>query len=363
MARQSRRPHSSLAADLFARPQAYAFFQALRLVERIAATEADATGTLPPEPLGRGSDPARAPARLQAAVQLGFAAAEVSSLRRPPGGGPMELVQSVIGLIGPAGVMPHAFSELVQIGVRERNPGLRQFLDLFNDRLAGLLYEAWAKYRVGVERERAASLGTAAPIDAALRALVGLGSPALQGRMDTPDATPVHFGGLLGNEGRSAPAVARILSAALGHAVRVEQFVGSWLPVAEADRTRLPARGLALGAFCRLGEDAMVGARVFDLQGTVRLHVGPLPYAAFRALLPDGAEARRLSDLAALALGAEMSFRMHLTVRPAEVPALRLGGDPDSPTASRLGWNTWAASQAPRQRPGTVDIRPFPHLR
>lgn len=361
----------SLARDLFEHPQGWDLFQALRVMERIAAESAAAAGLPVPEPIGRGVDPARAPVRLRAAVQLGFAAAEVSALRQPrPGdggsaGGPIapELVQTVIGLTGPSGVMPHAFSELVQIGVRERNPGLRQFLDLFNDRLAGQLFEAWAKYRAPVERERAALLGTPAPMDAALRALVGLGSPALQHRMALADAVPVHYGGLLGREGHSATAAEAVLSGALGVPVRLEQFCGSWLAVAPADRTRLPAKGSPRGGFCRLGEDAMVGARVFDLQGTVRLHLGPLRYAAFRALLPDGAAAQRLTDLAALSLGSDIAFRIRLTLVAAEVPALRLGGDAADPQSGRLGWNTWLAPARPRQEPGTAEFRPFPHLR
>ena len=37
------------------------------------------------------------------------------------GGGPVELTQTIVGLTGPSGVLPHALSELVQVSVRERN--------------------------------------------------------------------------------------------------------------------------------------------------------------------------------------------------------------------------------------------------
>src|SRR5690606_14677074 len=103
----------------------------------------------------------------------------------------------------------------------ERNPALREFLDVFNNRLAGLLYDAWAKYRPVVVRERAARLGAPNVIDAAFKALVGIGTPAISGRMQTRDETLVHFGGLLSRHGRSAAAVERVLSGALGHKVAI----------------------------------------------------------------------------------------------------------------------------------------------
>jgi predicted component of type VI protein secretion system len=45
------------------------------------------------------------------------------------------------------------------------------------------------------------------------------------------------------------------------------------------------------------------------------------------------------------------------------VPAMRLGGDPDTPEASRLGWNTWLGSEQPCDMPADVQFRPAPHLR
>lgn len=363
MASTRRRPHSSLKSDLFDRPQAYDFFQAVRIVEAVAADEAKAAGEVNPDAAGRGVDPRNAAINIRSAVPLGFAAAEVTALRRPRGGGPVEMTQTVVGLTGPSGVLPHAFSEMVHISVRDRNRGLREFFDLFNNRLAGLLYDAWAKYRIAVEQERDRHLKTGRPIDAALRALAGIGMPSLSERMETPDATLVRFGGLLGREGRSASAVESALRGVLGCRVTVEQFHGEWLPIDEADRTKLPGPDAPEGAFCRLGEDTVLGECTFDIQSSVTLDVEPLRYTVFRSLLPDGAQAKMFADLAAIALGADKAFRIRLGLLAEEVPPLRLGGDPDRPEASRLGWNTWLAASAPRSRAVEAEFRPAPHLR
>ena len=363
MASTRRGSHASLKADIFENFQSYDLFQAIRMLEALASAESRDAGLDAVEPVGRNVDPDKAPLRIRAAVPLGYAAAEVTSVRRPRNGDPIELTQSVVGLTGPSGVLPHAFSELVQMSVRERNPALREFLDVFNNRLTALLYEAWAKYRIVIERERASTVGTARTIDHALKSLIGLGFDSAQARTAIPDSAYVFFGGLIGRPSRSAFAVESILSGGLGHDVRTEQFLGEWIAIAPDDRTRLPDATAPEGAHARLGEDAVLGASVFDMESAVLICVGPLDYGDFRALLPDGPRAPLLTDLAANALGPDKSFRIRLELKKDQVPGLRLEADKASPTASRLGWNTWITSATPRQAPAAAEFRPLPHLR
>ena len=363
MASTRRRPRTSLEADLFEQPQLYELFQAIQLIEAMAAQDSRRLGLPPVDPVGQGVDPANAALNIRSAVPLGFAAAEVPSVRRPRGGGPVELTQTIVGLTGPSGVLPHALSELVQVSVRERNMALREFFDLFNNRLAGLLYSAWAKYRISVERQRAAMLTTSQPIDHALKSIVGLGLPSTANRTAAPDSTFVFFGGLLGRQGRSAMAIERALSGTLGHQLKIEQFHGEWLAIAPADRSRLPHRDDRDGAFARLGDDLVIGERTFDIRSTVLICVQALTYRDFRSLLPDGNRSQLLSDVAANALGPDKVFRIRLELKAAEVPNLTLEADSQSPTASRLGWNTWLTSPKPRTQAVTTEFKPLPHLR
>ena len=188
MASTRRRPNSSLKSDIFERPQAYDFFQAVQIIEAMAAEGAAAAGSQPARYRWPGRRPEKCVDQHSCRRAARLCGGRGQRSRRPRGC-PVEMTQTVVGLTGPSGVLPHAFSEMVQISVRERNPGLREFFDLFNNRLAGLLYDAWAKYRIAVESERADRLDTARPIDAALRALVGIGMQPLSGRTESPDAT------------------------------------------------------------------------------------------------------------------------------------------------------------------------------
>jgi type VI secretion system protein ImpH len=363
MASTRRRHGTSLASAAIETPQDFDLMQAIRLIESIAADEARAGGRPLPEPVGQGMDPARAAMRIRSAVPLGYAANEVMSVRRDKTDGVIELIQTIVGLTGPSGVLPQAMSELVQVSVRERNLALRDFLDVFNNRLAGLLYNAWAKYRIDVERHRAAQVGTERTIDHALKSIVGLGMASLADRSGAPDEGSVGFGGLLGRQGRSAMAIERTLSGALGHRLELVQFHGELLPVAAVDRTRLASREEAEGNYARLGQDAVVGARIYEAQSSVLIHVRDLDYAAFRSLLPDGSRSKLFTDSAAFALGADKTFRTRLELRSRDVPPLRIGGDRDDPIGSRLGWNTWLKPARERTLPVHAEFKPLPHLR
>lgn len=360
MARARRRPDSTLVDDLFLHPAAFEFFQAVRVAERAALGETLDKGLPPPEPVGRGVDPRQGAVRLLSNLSLGFAAAEVNEVRRA-GAGRFEFVQSVVGLVGASGVMPLAVSEIVQASVRSRNPAPRAFLDLFADRLAGLLFDAWAKPRLAIEAERRALTGRA-PIDDLLRALVGIGPPGLRERMFVPDALLLRHGGILARQARSAHGVEQVLTGGLGMPVAVEQFVGEWVAIAPADRTSLPGPGRRDGNLCRLDEEAVLGERTYIVQGAVRLSVGPLDYPAFAGLLPGGAMRPVLEDLAAFALGPDAVYRLRLTLRPQEVPPLRLSPDADDPRAPRLGWNTWLGQDGPREEDGRIDLDPHSAL-
>lgn len=337
--------------------------QAIRLLEAVAAEDARRAGLQPVEPVGQGMAPERAALRIRSAVPLGFAANEINSVRRDKSDGVIELIQTIVGLTGSSGVLPQAMSELVQVSVRERNLALRDFLDVFNNRLAGLLFNAWAKYRIDVERGRARSVGTPQSIDHALKSIVGIGMPSLADRSGAPDSSSVHLGGLLARQGRSAMAIERALQGALGHRLQVLQFHGEWLPVAPGDRTRLASRTAPEGTFARLGEDAVIGARIYEAQSGVLIHVRDLDYSAFRALLPDGSRSRQLTDSAAFALGPDKTFRIRLELKPKQVPALQLGTNRNDPRASRLGWNTWLQPASERRLPVNTEFRPLPHLR
>ncbi len=290
--------------------------------------------------LGDG-DHIRAP-RITAERGLAFAAAPIAAVQRSPE--ETRVRSALLGLTGPMGVLPQAYSELVYRAARLRNFALPAFLDVFNQRLTTLFLRASEKYRLGLQVQRNAVQRSAAigsdPVSRAVLALAGLGTPALSGRMSVPDEAVLYYAGLFAARTRPASALQAVLTDYLGVPVEVEQFAGRWLAVGAAEQTRLtqPRDG---EQFCALGVDAVAGARVWDVQSAFRVVVGPVQRAEMMDLMPDQPLLRRLVDLVRLYAGVDMVFEVQVIVHRDSIPELQMNSTP-GPAAPRLGWNTWA---------------------
>jgi type VI secretion system protein ImpH len=325
----------SALARLLAKPQRYGFDAAVRVLMHAAGT----------------ADPAEA-VRFRAPLGTAYPGAEVGALRE---GAPPSLTTPVMGLTGPTGVLPQQYGEIVHSTVRNRSAALQEFLELLAQRFVAQFAGAGMKYRPHRAAE-AAHLGRIAeagaptdPLAQALMAFIGYGTPHLVPRLAAGPSPLLHYAGLLSMRPRSADRLAAMLSDWLGRPVEVLQFVGDWLSLPPDQRTRMP-EGRAAGAFNRLGVDAAIGVRAWDVQARVVLRIGPLDEAGFCALLPDRDLLRRLVSLTRAFLGFETGFAINPLLAAASVPVLRLGrlDDPGAAPA-RLGWNTWLPAAAKRR--------------
>jgi type VI secretion system protein ImpH len=317
--------------QLFAEPRRFRFDAAVRLLLRQArATEAaDAI-------------------RFTTPVTLAYPAAEIAAAEPSLDGGPAHLVTPVIGLGGPAGVLPLLYTELLIQTLRNRSPALANFLDMLAQRLVGMFAGAGIKYRLNRSVETAAAAGAVEPDRPreALLAFTGYATPHLLSRLSVGAEPLLYYSGLFSSHPRSAERLRALVSDWLGREVEVVQFAGAWLPLAPEERTCL-ARGLYSGAWNRLGVDAAIGVRTWDPQARVILRIGPLDLAAFTALLPDRRGLQQLVSLVRAFLGFETGFAVNPVLAGPEVPPLLLdrGADP----GPRLGWNTWIPAPGPPQ--------------
>ena len=116
------------------------------------------------------------------------------------------------------------------------------------------------------------------------------------------------------------------------------------------DRSHLAPPDEAEGLNCRLGEGFIVGERVWDAQSKFRLRVGPLTYAQFRSLLPDGDGLRPLCQMMRSYAGPELSFDVQAVLAAGQAPGCQLGGD-----GARLGRDSWVfAADAPAEADDAV---------
>jgi type VI secretion system protein ImpH len=165
-------------------PYRFEFFQAIRLLERMAPDR---------KALGRFTNPADEVARLGTHPSLSFPASEIQSIDWPEGK-PPSLAVNFMGVTGPQGPLPHFYTTLILSRLRSGDKTLRDFLDLFHHRMLSFFYQAWEKYRFAVSYER----GDRDRFSHHLLDLIGLGTLGLQERLAVPDDAFLFFAGILG---------------------------------------------------------------------------------------------------------------------------------------------------------------------
>jgi type VI secretion system protein ImpH len=313
-------------APLGARPTAFEFFQAVRLLHRFLPER---------EPVGDYGEPSDEAVRFHVPPSMVFPAAEIQALDAPPEG-PLRMTVNFMGLTGPQGVLPHHYTQAVAERLRERDPSLRDFLDIFHHRVISLFYRSWEKFRfpVGYERDQRD------PVTRHVGDLVGVPTQAAANAAAGGE-TLLHYAGLLVPQQRSALGLQQMLAGYFDVPVEIEQFVGGWYVPARDAQCRLSDEEESAG---RLGFGALVGDAVWDRQAKVRIRLGPLTRARYDEFLPGGIAHEDLRTLTRFYGGEALEFEIQLVLARDEVPPCVLG---DEGAALPLGWSTWVRTVPP----------------
>jgi type VI secretion system protein ImpH len=254
----------------------------------------------------------------------------------PQENGPPLMRVNFMGTIGPLGVLPLYYTELVADLVKERDRTLRDFLDIFHHRIISLFYRAWEKYRFQVPYER----GEEDNFSQYLSAIIGLDTPGLEGRQAIADEALRFYAGLFAQQPRSAEALKLMLRDYFGVPVEVEQFLGAWYRLEPDSQCNLDD---ATEDSQMLGFGAVVGDEIWDPQSRLRVVIGPLSLKRYLDFLPTGSAYPLLRSLIRFFAGDEFDFEAQLILQREDVPACELGSSGDS--APRLGWVSWSSTR------------------
>jgi type VI secretion system protein ImpH len=313
-------------------PYRFEFFQAIRLLERMAPER---------KPLGRFTNPADEVARLGAFPSLSFPASEIQSIDWPEGK-PPSLAVNFMGVTGPQGPLPHFYTTLILARLRSGDRTLRDFLDLFHHRMLSFFYQAWEKYRFAVSYER----GERDRFSHHLLDLIGLGTLGLQERLAVPDDAFLFFAGILGQRPHSAHALELLLNDYFEVRFEVIQLVGGWFRLDDTTECCIGERSTPSE---QLGLGAVVGDEVWNQQASARIRIGPLDLEKYLDFLPNGSAYEPLRSLLRFWTNEEIDFEVQLILAREEVPRCQLGGEGDS--APQLGWVTWMKSKPMERHP------------
>ena len=323
---------SNVEDRLFAEPYSFEFVQAVRLLQQFYPNR---------KPVGLFSAPESEVVRFGQRAVLTFPASEVHELEERRDKPPLMRV-NFMGLVGPLGVLPLYYTELVWECLRERDRVLRDFLDIFHHRMVSLFYRAWEKYRflVGYEQGRSGAFSQY------LLDIIGLGTRGLQNRQSVSDLSFVYYAGLLAQQPRSAEALKLILNDYFKVPVAIEQFLGAWYQLDESAQCNLDD-GFAVSQ--QLGFGAVVGDEIWDPQSRVRIVLGPLTLKRYLDFLPSGTAFKPLQKLVRFFAGDEFDFEVQLQLKREETPGLQLGATGD--VAPQLGWVSWSKTREMEYNP------------
>jgi type VI secretion system protein ImpH len=326
--------YAAVGVLLHKTPQEFNFFQAVRLLERLLPDRA---------PVGRFVSPSKEVARFVAHQSFPFPASQIQDIRWPeePGGAPTVVI-NFMGLTGPSGVLPLYYTGMIVERIRQKDTSIRDFLDTFNHRMISLFYQAWEKYRFSVAFER----GEMDRFSHHLQDLIGMGTKGLENRLAIQDHSLLFYCGLLSLHPRSSAALQRILCDYFSVPVEIQQFVGAWHALDEPDLCRFEAETPSE----QLGMGAIVGDEIWHQQSGVRIKLGPMGLEKYLDFLPTGTAHQPLKSFANFIARGDIDFEVQLILKKEEVPECELGlGESPVP---RLGWTSWAKTQAKLQDAG-----------
>jgi type VI secretion system protein ImpH len=300
----------------------------------VLALEAIAGGP----PVGSALDPAEERVRFRHDPALSFSTGDVSSVRevrRDAGDAEhraFEVTTTFLGLTGGVTPLPHYIAE--EVAQEEPDAAqVRAFLDLFHHRMLSLFVSALAAHDVANGWR---SSGTD-PWTRRLLAILGLDAAQEGVSLPLPPWRLLRLAPLLGGAMVTADALESAIADALlfelGEVnVTVEPFVGTWAAIAPDEVTRLGRQG------GRLGQDCVLGQRVYDVAGKFRVVVGPLDAELYQRAQKGGVP-HVVKDFVTALITEPLDFDVELSLAAGAAPVLTLG-------ASRLGRDAWLGGQS-----------------
>lgn len=291
-------PH--LIEDLLHNPSAYGAFQALHLIETNFGEEA----VIDSNPQGFID--------LAPAAEMTFPAGEIRHCRVDERSR-YRLELNFMGFYGVDSPLPQFFNDIAAFDT-PRGAELRGFLELFNQRLYHLLYEAWKKMNLHGTGNTRSSLYCRY-----LEALYGgSGTCHLLGRYD--------YAGILANRVKNGQSLADMLKDFLDCPVAVKQNIPCWIEMDEK---------ASLGNSLALGDNAMLGSRLMDVNSKILIRIGPLPSLDAAEILPGRPSAATLAHMIREYLDPTIQYDLEMLIQPDAGYESVLKGD-----QSILGWTT-----------------------
>jgi type VI secretion system protein ImpH len=264
-----------------------------------------------------------------------------------------------LGLTGPMGPLP---THLTEFAAYERRYAKKRpfgdWLDVISGRMLQMFYRAWAESQPAVHADR--------PDGDNFARWIACLSGAMEGSAADSDFfahARVHYAAVFAGP-RSAAAIEDALAHLLRQPALVVEFQPRWREFEPEDRSRLGR------SFATLGEDAVLGGRIFSAADAFRVVVRAENHEDYLSLLPTGQRFAIASEAIEAFKPSHLEWDLCVEIEEDEAQPARLDAK------ARLGWYAWmkrsaatgrSAKPAKRRRKratvGQSAIRADAHLR
>lgn len=301
-------------------PYHFDFFQAVRRLECIYAKE-----------LGNTIKPADDPIRLVHEGHIRFAPSTVYSFTPKKHNKPACLSSYFLGLLGPQGPLPMYLTEYAhERKIHYHDETLIHFLDMFHHRMLSFFYRAWADNQPVVHLDHSDK----DKFKNYTGSFFGIGDAACQNRDELSDYNKLFMSGHLSCQTKHVQGLESLIFSFFKLPVKINEFIGEWISLPEDNICQL-----GLGSdVSTLGENVIVGARIWEAQQKFRIIFGPLSYEIYKTFLPGNYSLKILIDMVRNYVGDIFNWDLQLILKKEEVPPLEINGH------QQLGYTTWSFS-------------------
>lgn len=304
---------------LLGQGERFSFFQAMRLLRRLAQNEGVEQPALKTRPN----------------VSLHFPGTDLSAIEEVAPG-KFKLTANFLGLYGVTSPLPNFYSERILDEHHDGYHSNRDFLDIVSQTIYPLFFRAWLKPRAHL---RIQEFGDDRLLEI-LHTFVGINEPLKL--LQKPGFNHLlRFAGLFSQFPRSAMGLRTIIAALYPDAeVEVVQQDELWQTIPVQQRMLLGEQA------CTLGEDSHTGSLVRSRRSNLTLKIHQLEQSLFLSLLPGAEEFNKLSLIVRYYLFDPLHVRLELQLRPGAAQPVQLGAPHKNWLA--LGRDTWLTDENAR---------------
>lgn len=276
------------------------------------------------------------------ALSFSFSASSVCRIRKI-NASYWNITAGKLGLYGPHGVLPPIFLETILNNKRARcETGnkqfpLKDFLDIFNNRLLLLHYFVWKKYKFYIFYEEQQKNKN--NFETILLSYLGIKNHEYVRNFFCNSVGLFCFTKLFMSRGcPTASHLKQLLSVYFNLPIKITEDINKQviLPISECTLLSSKKRDFSL-----LGHGALLGTSLCYGRQHIRITIGPVSYAKYIDLLPGTSTFKKMREIIKFYLGITYSYDLQFLLADEEMPGLYLA----TAAPPQLGWCTWLPSK------------------